>query len=73
MPLNRRATFKTCTGAALLLTLGSAWAQTKWDFPTAYPAHNFHTENITQFVQDVDKATMYGGGARGYTDYPTLD
>ena len=23
--------------------------------------------------QDVDKATMYGGGARGYTDYPTLD
>ena len=23
--------------------------------------------------QGVDKATMYGGGARGYTDYPTLD
>ena len=32
-------------------------AQTKWDMPTAYPATNFHTENITQFVADVDKAT----------------
>ena len=25
--------------------------------PTAYPATNFHTENIAQFVADVDKAT----------------
>ena len=25
--------------------------------PTAYPATNFHTENISQFVADVDKAT----------------
>ena len=32
-------------------------AQTKWDLPTAYPAANFHTENIMQFVADVDKAT----------------
>lgn len=21
----------------------------------------------------IDEATLYGGGARGYTDYPTLD
>ncbi len=34
-----------------------AIAQTKWDLPTAYPANNFHTENITQFVADVDKAS----------------
>jgi len=34
-----------------------AAAQTKWDLPTAYPATNFHTENITQFASDVDKAT----------------
>ncbi len=40
----------------LTYTLGAA-AQTKWDLPTAYPATNFHTENITQFVADVDKAT----------------
>jgi TRAP-type transport system periplasmic protein len=35
----------------------SAVAQTKWDMPTPYPATNFHTENIMQFVADVDKAT----------------
>jgi TRAP-type C4-dicarboxylate transport system substrate-binding protein len=32
-------------------------AQTKWDLPAAYPATNFHTENLTQFAKDVDKAT----------------
>jgi TRAP-type transport system periplasmic protein len=35
----------------------TATAQTKWDMPTAYPATNFHTENITQFVADVDRAS----------------
>jgi TRAP-type C4-dicarboxylate transport system substrate-binding protein len=34
-----------------------AAAQTKWDLPAAYPASNFHTENLTQFAADVDKAT----------------
>src|SRR3954468_19735992 len=34
-----------------------ASAQTKWDLPTAYPANNFHTENLQQFANDVDKAT----------------
>jgi TRAP-type C4-dicarboxylate transport system substrate-binding protein len=34
-----------------------ALAQTKWDLPTAYPANNFHTENLQRFVADVDKAT----------------
>lgn len=32
-------------------------AQTKWDMPTGYPADNFHTENIAQFVTDIEKAT----------------
>jgi len=32
-------------------------AQTKWDLPTAYPATNFHTENVAQFAADVDKAS----------------
>ena len=35
----------------------TAFAQTKWDLPTAYPATNYHTENITQFAKDVDAAT----------------
>ena len=44
--------------AALAACLGTAaGAQTKWDMPTAYPATNFHTENIMQFVADVEKAT----------------
>jgi TRAP-type transport system periplasmic protein len=40
-----------------LFAAGSAFAQTKWDLPTAYPATNFHTENLAQFAADVDKAT----------------
>jgi len=35
----------------------NAFAQTRWDMPTPYPAANFHTENIAQFIADVDKAT----------------
>ena len=43
---------------ALALALSStAMAQTKWDLPAAYPAGNFHTENLVQFANDVDKAT----------------
>ncbi|MDH4390607.1 MAG: TRAP transporter substrate-binding protein [Aquabacterium sp.] len=36
---------------------GTAQAQTKWDLPAAYNASNFHTENLVQFANDVDKAT----------------
>ena len=43
---------------AAALTLGtSAFGQTKWDLPAAYPVSNFHTENLTQFAADVDKAS----------------
>lgn len=45
---------------AAVLTAGfaaAAMAQTKWDLPAAYPATNFHTENLVQFANDVDKAT----------------
>ncbi len=53
---------KRLTALALASAIGLAFAlpviaQTKWDLPTAYPATNFHTENITQFAADVDKAT----------------
>jgi TRAP-type C4-dicarboxylate transport system substrate-binding protein len=41
-------------GLSVVMT---ASAQTKWDMPTAYPATNFHTENINQFVADVDRAS----------------
>lgn len=50
--------FRTLTAAALLGGLAaSALAQTKWDLPTAYPATNYHTENIVQFSKDVEAAT----------------
>jgi TRAP-type C4-dicarboxylate transport system substrate-binding protein len=42
---------------ALAAALGAAQAQVKWDLPAAYPATNFHTENIQQFANDVEKAT----------------
>jgi TRAP-type transport system periplasmic protein len=43
------------TGLALAgVALGAA-AQTKWDLPSAYPAANFHTENLVQFANDVQK------------------
>ena len=50
------------TALSLALAAGSSFAQTKWDLPAAYPASNFHTENITQFAKDVDTAT--GGKLR---------
>ncbi len=44
--------------AAAAFVVGEpAAAQTKWDMPTPYSEGNFHTKNILQFAQDVDKAT----------------
>jgi TRAP-type C4-dicarboxylate transport system substrate-binding protein len=54
MQLSRR---QLVSAAAAFALAGSAAAQTKWDLPAAYPANNFHTENLTQFAADVDKAT----------------
>ncbi|MDF3835131.1 TRAP transporter substrate-binding protein [Cupriavidus basilensis] len=50
------------TRTALLAFAGlslafAAQAQTKWDLANAYPATNYHTENITQFAKDVEAAT----------------
>jgi TRAP-type C4-dicarboxylate transport system substrate-binding protein len=43
--------------AGALMLAAPAFAQTKSDVPTAYPANNFHTENLQQFASDVEKAT----------------
>jgi len=48
---------KLTLAAAALVVCGTGFAQTKWDLPAAYPASNFHTENLSQFAADVDKAT----------------
>ena len=56
--------FLTQTAAATVAVVGlvaaslsSAQAQTKWDLPAGYAAGNFHTENLTQFAADVDRAS----------------
>ena len=56
MKLTRR-TLHALSGALLAGLAVSAGAQTKWDLPSAYPASNMHTQNLTQFVKDVDAAT----------------
>lgn len=48
---------KLALAAAALALAGPTLAQTKWDLPAAYPAGNFHTENLEQFARDVDKAS----------------
>lgn len=57
--MKRRLFALTATAAALTLSLAgnTAFAQTKWDLAAAYPATNFHTENLQQFANDVDKAS----------------
>ncbi|MBT9488689.1 MAG: TRAP transporter substrate-binding protein [Rubrivivax sp.] len=45
------------TAAAIAALSSMAQAQTKWDLPAAYPATNFHTQNLQQFADEVDKAS----------------
>lgn len=54
-----RKTLPLLAGSFALAFSASAMAQTKWDLPAAYPASNFHTENLNDFVKDVD--TLSGG------------
>lgn len=51
---------------AVLFSL-PAMAQSKWNLPAAYPADNFHTENLVQFSKDVADAT---GGKLQITVHP---
>ena len=53
LPLAAQAT----AALALAAAAAGASAQTKWDLPAAYPATNFHTENLVQFANDVEKAS----------------
>jgi len=48
---------KAVLAVALAALAGVAWSQTKWDLASAYPAANFHTENLVQFAGEVEKAT----------------
>ena len=54
--MKRRLFSLTLATSALVAALPAA-AQTSWDLPSAYPATNFHTVNLTNFASDVEKAT----------------
>ena len=66
MTLSRR-TVSFLPALALASVALSASAQTKWDLPAAYPANNFHTENLVQLANDVEKAS---GGKLKITVHP---
>lgn len=51
-----KSTFRMLALTALLCA-GPGMAQTKWDLAAAYAPSNFHTQNLTQFAADVEKAT----------------
>ena len=53
----RRRSMQLVLGVALASCCMLALAQTKWDLPAGYPATNFHTVNLTDFANDVDKAS----------------
>ena len=56
MTLTRRSLATIVAFAFTGLSAG-VMAQTKWDLPAAYPATNFHSVTLTEFANDVDKAT----------------
>ena len=53
--------------AAMALVTAPAYAQVKWDLPSAYPAYNFHSENLAAFARDVADVT---GGKLAIKVYP---
>ncbi|MFC7462871.1 TRAP transporter substrate-binding protein [Hydrogenophaga defluvii] len=64
--MKRRLFSATLLASAMALG-AAAQAQTKWDLPAAYPATNFHSQNLVEFANDVDKAT---GGKLKITVHP---
>jgi len=55
--MQRRSITHFMLAVSLLLAASGTLAQAKWDLPAAYPATNFHTENLTQFAKEIDAAT----------------
>jgi TRAP-type C4-dicarboxylate transport system substrate-binding protein len=50
-----------------LLIAAPAFAQVKWTLPSAYPADNFHSQNLEAFAKDLAEAT---GGKFSIKVYP---
>jgi TRAP-type C4-dicarboxylate transport system substrate-binding protein len=54
--MGRKVLF-TLTGLAGICGLTTLSSAATWDMPTPYPDKTFHTQNISQFAMDVEKAT----------------
>ncbi len=52
---------------SLMLLPAPAFAQIKWTLPSAYPADNFHSQNLEAFAKDLAEAT---GGKLSIKVYP---
>lgn len=52
-----RRAFTLALGLGLSAFALCASSQTRWDLASAYPATNFHTENLEAFAADIAKAT----------------
>ena len=55
--VTRRAALALVIGAGAAISAGSVAAQTKWNLPAAYPANNYHSENLVWFAEEIKKAT----------------
>lgn len=66
-PFRTLAPALLAAGLAALASTAPAAAQTKWNLASAYPADNFHTENLAQFAKDVEAAS---GGKLAVTLQP---
>lgn len=49
-----------CTLSTFALGISCHVQAAGWDMPTPYPDKTFHTQNISQFAQDVEKASKGG-------------
>src|SRR5690242_4152421 len=65
MAMVRLSAFAAADAVALLAA--PAWAQVRWSLPSAYPADNFHSENLDAFAKEVAEAT---GGNLAIKTYP---
>jgi len=61
----RLSVFAAAVAVALVAT--PACAQVRWSLPSAYPADNFHSENLCAFAQDIADVT---GGKLAIKVYP---
>jgi TRAP-type C4-dicarboxylate transport system substrate-binding protein len=62
-----RAAVAAALAVAPTLTAAPASAQVKWSLPSAYPADNFHSENLSAFARDLADVT---GGKLSITVHP---